>query len=147
MNALLGYAWPGNVRELENVLERALVLAEGPRVCAADLPNHLRDGSASNGLGPAGDPTGEEDLSVKRRGAELESYLIRKALLRTGGHRGKAAEILDLSDRALRYKIQGVWTGRGWLGSKPDESACYRYPSAPKPAPASRYEFQRPYSS
>ncbi len=106
MNALLGYAWPGNVRELENVLERALVLAEGPRVCAADLPNHLRDGSASNGLGPAGDPTGEEDLSVKRRGAELESYLIRKALLRTGGHRGKAAEILDLSDRALRYKIQ-----------------------------------------
>ena len=49
--------------------------------------------------------SGEEDLSVKRRSAQLEKYLIRKALVRTSGHRGKAAEILELSDRALRYKI------------------------------------------
>ena len=43
---------------------------------------------------------------MKRRSAALEKQLIRKALARTGGHRGKAAEMLELSDRALRYKIQ-----------------------------------------
>jgi two-component system response regulator AtoC len=107
MEALLSYSWPGNVRELENVLERALVLAEGPEITLADLPDHLRD-AGSEPLIPAGSsPLGEdEDLSVKRRSAALEKQLIRKALSRTGGHRGKAAEMLELSDRALRYKIQ-----------------------------------------
>jgi two-component system response regulator AtoC len=107
MEALLGYSWPGNVRELENVIERALVLAEGPQITLADLPDHLRD-AGSEPLIPAGSaPLGDdEDLSVKRRSAALEKQLIRKALFRTGGHRGKAAEMLELSDRALRYKIQ-----------------------------------------
>jgi two-component system response regulator AtoC len=107
MDALLGYPWPGNVRELENVLERALVLAEGPQITLADLPDHLRD-AGSEPLIPAGSAIlgDDEDLSVKRRSAALEKQLIRKALARTGGHRGKAAEMLELSDRALRYKIQ-----------------------------------------
>ncbi len=107
MEALLGYGWPGNVRELENVLERALVLAEGSKVRLTDLPDHLRDGGAGpEALVAAAGASGDEDLSVKRRSAQLEKHLIRKALAKTGGHRGKAAEILELSDRALRYKIQ-----------------------------------------
>ena len=107
MDAMLGYSWPGNVRELENVLERALVLGAGPDLVLGDLPEHLRDGSSSRiPLGLSSDGSGEEDLSVKRRSAELEKHLIGRALARTGGHRGKAAEILELSDRALRYKIQ-----------------------------------------
>jgi two-component system response regulator AtoC len=107
MDALLGYPWPGNVRELENVIERALVLAEGSEIKLADMPDHLQDGRAGLDIpGAAGDLGEEEDLSVKRRGAQLERELIRKALARTGGHRGNAAEILELSDRALRYKIQ-----------------------------------------
>jgi two-component system response regulator AtoC len=48
----------------------------------------------------------DNDLSVKRRAADLERQLIQTALRRTGGHRGKAAALLDLSDRALRYKIR-----------------------------------------
>jgi two-component system, NtrC family, response regulator AtoC len=119
MDALQSYSWPGNVRELENVLERALVLTEGPRLRFEDLPPRVRDGGgAPVGAPAAGEartegtafpevgPDGEEDLSVKRRGARLEAELIRKALRRTGGHRGKAARLLDLSDRALRYKIK-----------------------------------------
>ncbi len=107
MDALLRYPWPGNVRELENVIERALVLAEGPTLTASDLPDHLRDGVGDLMIPPGSDALGDgEDLSVKRRSAQLEKQLIRKALVRTGGHRGKAAEMLDLSDRALRYKIQ-----------------------------------------
>jgi len=101
MDALLAYPWPGNVRELENVLERALVLAEGPTLRIQDLPAQLRSPDAATGSRV---PDG--DLSVKRRSAELERDLIRRALQRTEGHRGKAAELLELSDRALRYKMQ-----------------------------------------
>jgi two-component system response regulator AtoC len=50
------------------------------------------------------DPDG--DLSVKRRSAELEKYLIQRALERTGGNKTQAADLLDLSPRALRYKVQ-----------------------------------------
>jgi two-component system, NtrC family, response regulator AtoC len=101
MDALLSYPWPGNVRELENVLERALVLAEGPSLRMQDLPAEVRAPGEGGGA-----RISSGDLSVKRRGAELERELIGKALSRTGGHRGKAAELLELSDRALRYKMQ-----------------------------------------
>jgi two-component system, NtrC family, response regulator AtoC len=120
--ALLAHDWPGNVRELENVLERALILSGEGTMGVRALPMALRpdagadeggagqDAAEGDAPGPEGegDPGGTEpaDLSVKRRGAELERELIREALERTGGHRGKAAELLELSDRALRYKIR-----------------------------------------
>ncbi len=102
MEALLAYPWPGNIRELENVLERAVVLAEGSRIRPDDLPEHVRHpGPHDAGEGLSGD-----DLSVKRHTAELERHLIQKALGRTGGNRTQAAELLELSPRALRYKIR-----------------------------------------
>ncbi len=109
MEALVRYRWPGNVRELRNVVERAAMLAEGPQIRVEDLPDRVRDGEevgsgADSGLMSEGPLDGE--LSVKRRGAELERKLIAAALERTGGHRGRAAELLELSDRALRYKIR-----------------------------------------
>jgi len=107
MEVLLGYSWPGNIRELENVLERALVLTEGPKVKVEDLPETVRrpppDGP---GMGVDGD-----DLSVKRNGARLEKHLIERALDRTGGNKTQAAELLELSPRALRYKIQEYGIG------------------------------------
>jgi two-component system response regulator AtoC len=101
MEVLLEYSWPGNVRELENVLERALVLTEDDRIRAEDLPEGVRVPRPSEILA---DPDG--DLSVKRRSAELEKYLIQRALERTGGNKTQAADLLDLSPRALRYKVQ-----------------------------------------
>jgi two-component system response regulator AtoC len=118
MDVLLQYSWPGNVRELGNVIERALVLCEGPKIRFEDLPEQMREPGAGAALavgdrreegGASGAPWGaldDNDLSVKRRSAELERQLIQTALRRTGGHRGKAAALLDLSDRALRYKIR-----------------------------------------
>ena len=102
MQVLLAHSWPGNVRELENVLERALVLAEGPRVTSADLPETVRVPSPAGAAGRFRD----HDLSVKRQTAELERFLIQRALERTDGNRTAAAELLQLSPRALRYKIQ-----------------------------------------
>jgi len=102
MEVLLTYSWPGNIRELENVLERALVLSEGPHITIDELPETVRR-PAPDSPGPMGDT---DDLSVKRHGARLEKHLIQLALDRTGGNRTQAAELLELSPRALRYKIQ-----------------------------------------
>jgi two-component system response regulator AtoC len=102
MEVLLAYAWPGNIRELENVLERALVLSEGPVVALEDLPESVRRPAPDS----VGLPADADDLSVKRHGARMEKHLIQLALDRTGGNRTQAAELLELSPRALRYKIQ-----------------------------------------
>jgi len=107
MEVLLSYPWPGNIRELENVLERALVLTDSPRITAEDLPEKVRR-PAPEGPGIALDG---DDLSVKRHGARLERHLIELALDRTGGNRTRAAELLELSPRALRYKIQEYGIG------------------------------------
>ena len=104
---MLSYAWPGNIRELENVLERALVLTEGPTITLEDLPETVRRPA------PDGPSIGvdSDDLSVKRHGARLEKHLIQLALDRTGGNKTHAAELLELSPRALRYKIQEYGVG------------------------------------
>jgi two-component system response regulator AtoC len=101
MARLLEYNWPGNVRELENVLERAMVLSNTNEITSDVLPEHVRT------PGPAAATSGDNnDLSVKRRTAALEKHLIELALERTAGNKTKAAELLELSPRALRYKVQ-----------------------------------------
>ncbi len=107
MEVLLAYSWPGNIRELENVMERALVLTDDPVITVADLPETVRRPSPEGpGIGVDGD-----DLSVKRHGARLERHLIQLALDRTGGNKTQAADLLELSPRALRYKIQEYGVG------------------------------------
>ncbi|HSH45944.1 MAG TPA: sigma-54 dependent transcriptional regulator, partial [Longimicrobiales bacterium] len=102
MKLLLEYAFTGNVRELENVIERAMVLADGPRIEVEDLPHHVRAP-----VRPLEDvELGDDELSVKKHSAVLERRLIQRALERTGGNRTKAADLLELSSRALLYKIR-----------------------------------------
>ena len=102
MHLLLEYSWPGNVRELENSVERAMVLAESRKLGADDLPPHI----SSPVLALDTLELSEDDLSVKKHGALLERRLIRQALERTGGNKTRAADLLDLSSRALLYKIR-----------------------------------------
>lgn len=102
---LLAYEWPGNVRELENCLEHAVVMAEGEWIGAKDLPERLRR-DASAPTGRISLPMAEGDLSVKRAQRALERELILRALEQTGGNRTHAARLLELSHRALLYKIK-----------------------------------------
>jgi two-component system response regulator AtoC len=98
---LLEYPWPGNVRELENTIERAMVLAEGEVLSAADLPERVRDAQD-----PIQMQLASGELSVKKATRVVEEVLIRRALQRTKGNRTKAAEVLEISHRALLYKIK-----------------------------------------
>jgi two-component system response regulator AtoC len=102
MRILLEYPWPGNVRELENTVERALVLSDGPKITADDLPTNIT--SPIVALDSPDLP--DDELSVKKHSAILERRLIKQALERTGGNKTRAADLLELSSRALLYKIR-----------------------------------------
>jgi two-component system response regulator AtoC len=96
----VAYAWPGNVRELENVLERAMILAEGERITLRELPPNVVSPERGPGRSAAG------DLSLRRARKALEADLIERALRATGGNRTHAARLLEISHRALLYKIK-----------------------------------------
>ena len=109
---VLAYDWPGNVRELENTLEHAAVLAEAALIGPDDLPDRLRRQRAPGPEGANASVEGfelrfsDEDLSVKRAARRIERELILRALEQTAGNRTHAAKLLDLSHRALLYKIR-----------------------------------------
>lgn len=99
LRALLSHSWPGNVRELENVIERAMLLAEGARLQLRDLP-------ALDTPKPPGASEDTGSLSIKLETARLERRLIAAALEQTGGNRSQAARLLEISYKALVYKIR-----------------------------------------
>jgi two-component system response regulator AtoC len=101
LRKLMRHAFPGNVRELENMVERAIVLAEGDTITLDDLPEHLRDDG-----NPLALALGSGELSIKRTTRAIEELLIRRALEQTRGNRTAAAKLLELSHRALLYKIK-----------------------------------------
>jgi two-component system response regulator AtoC len=98
---LMDYAWPGNVRELENTIERAMVLAEAEILQTTDLPERIREA-----LDPVQVQLATGELSIKKTSAAIEEILIRRALTKTKGNRTRAAEVLEISHRALLYKIK-----------------------------------------
>ncbi len=98
---LVGYGFPGNVRELENMIERAVVLSEGDIIGEADLPDRVREPRD-----PLGAVLASGELSIKKTARFMEETLIRKALEKTNGNRTAAAKLLEISHRALLYKIK-----------------------------------------
>ena len=94
---LASYGWPGNVRELRNVVERAMLLAEGTRLEVEDF------GVLKTGLG-AGDPFDLPAAGVNLE--ELERSLVLQALRRVHGNQTKAAALLGLHRDQVRYRIE-----------------------------------------
>ncbi|WP_025322490.1 sigma-54-dependent transcriptional regulator [Deferrisoma camini] len=101
MEMLLRYRWPGNVRELESVIERAVVMAEGPVIDEAHLSPWIQDDQEGvfPGIGP-------DEYSIKKVVARVEEELIRRALRKTRGNRSRASRLLEISHRTLLYKIK-----------------------------------------
>ena len=94
LERLADYAWPGNVRELENVVERAVVMAQSAQITLVDLPQHLVPAKARGGLQVPGATMDE-----------IERYAITKTLEATGGSTSRAAELLQMSVRKIQYKL------------------------------------------
>jgi DNA-binding NtrC family response regulator len=94
---LMQYHWPGNVRELENVLERSMVLAQGPVLEAQDIRLDMHPASKA---APA-DHFLPEGMTLD----EHEQSLIREALKRANGNKSQAARMLGLTRNALRYRL------------------------------------------
>jgi two-component system response regulator AtoC len=107
--ALLAYGWPGNVRELENAIERAVLLSDGGLLEPASLPERVltpRAQHPATGFAVALPETQGHAYSLKRAMEVLEQNFIRAALRKTRGNRTRAAELLEISHRALLYKIK-----------------------------------------
>jgi two-component system response regulator AtoC len=107
MERLIFHSWPGNVRELENTIERAMILCEGKRIDIDDLSLDKERGISNlseRGIGEVLEMN--HSLSIKEWSREIEKRLILKALERTEGNRTKAARLLEISHRALLYKIR-----------------------------------------
>ncbi|HUF68919.1 MAG TPA: sigma-54 dependent transcriptional regulator [Longimicrobiales bacterium] len=93
------YRWPGNVRELKNAIERAVILAKGPEIDAAELrPRHLSLDEA------------EVRVPVGTTLEDSERLVALKTFAFTGGDHGKTARILGIEEGTLRMRLQH------WLG-------------------------------
>ncbi len=98
LTALQRYAWPGNIRELENIIQRAVVLADGPQV----LPDHLPCELAGN---PAAGAPGLP-LAADASLAELELYWIRHMIARCDGNKTEAARRLGIDPSTLHRRLR-----------------------------------------
>jgi two-component system response regulator PilR (NtrC family) len=109
LSILERYHWPGNIRELENVIERAIVLGSGDVVGADALPESVRRERPVRGL----------ELDLPHDGIDLEATLdglermyLQRALDRAQGVQTKAADLLKMTFRQFRYKLQKHNMGR-----------------------------------
>jgi two-component system NtrC family response regulator len=93
------WPFPGNVRELENLVERAVVLAEGPELKPDDFPPQLFQDAPAR-------IADSEGSGLEEQVANLEISLIRDALQKNNGNKSAAARDLGLSERAIRYKMK-----------------------------------------
>jgi transcriptional regulator with GAF, ATPase, and Fis domain len=129
LQLLLGYAWPGNIRELENLMERSVLFADGPRIEASALPDSLREKGATApvpiaAVGPLGAiaaPSGASMKEIVRHAqAELERELIARALEETGGNVTRAAKRLQISRKSLQVKMKelGLRDAEGGTGDE-----------------------------
>jgi len=116
MRQLEAYDWPGNVRELENAIERAVTLEKGDHVSASSLPERVATGAVAarvpvpaprpgNGADSRGLPLlfPDEGLDLERYIADMERQYLEAALVRAGGVRTRAAELLRMSYRSFRH--------------------------------------------
>ena len=102
---LTAYKWPGNVRELENVLERAVLFADGDRVFTEHLPAELAESSLATASTSEHEEVGLKE-QVRAAVSQLERQLIFRALEQMNGNVTHTARVLKLSRKGLQLKMK-----------------------------------------
>jgi DNA-binding NtrC family response regulator len=100
---LLNYEWPGNVREMENVIDRAIILADGNRITMADLPTQITKVDQSAAL--LGDNL-QTSGTLREQMRRYEVALILRTIEETGGDRRAAAQKLNIGLSSLYRKLE-----------------------------------------
>jgi two-component system response regulator PilR (NtrC family) len=113
LRALESYPYPGNVRELENMMERAVALVSGPTIDIGDLPAEV---TGLDSIDPGVTELPEAGCDLAGVLDHVERRLIQQALVRSGGIRKAAAELLGISFRSFRYRLDK-------LGIDPDDAS------------------------
>ncbi|MBC7793283.1 MAG: sigma-54-dependent Fis family transcriptional regulator, partial [Clostridia bacterium] len=120
MNALKAFPFPGNVRELENVVERAVALAGTTQIELTDLPDEVR--SAARPRASSAMTLPEAGLNLEMTLDALERSLIEQALEKSGGVKTRAAELLGLTFRSLRYRLKKLDMTSGEIDGDDDDA-------------------------
>lgn len=107
LDSLEQYRWPGNVRELENVIERAATLETSDFIQKEQLPEHVQRGDVPR-HGALPSFSVEEGLDLEDYLKDIERQVIEQALYLAGGNQTRAAEILKLTYRSLRHRIESL---------------------------------------
>jgi len=107
MQVLLACDWPGNVRELQNTIQRAVTLASGTLITPQEVSvGNTRSPVRKPPAAPALSPLPAAGFDLEQKLAEIEAVYIQQALERTDGNLTKAAELLGITFRSIRYKVK-----------------------------------------
>jgi len=112
LRILLNYDFPGNVRELQNVIERAVALEGDQELTAQNLGSYLEEQTSSKNF-PVGLDIPSEGIDLEKIVEEIERTLLLKALDRTKGIKKKAAELLHINFRSMRYRLEKYGLDQG----------------------------------
>ena len=109
MSILEDYSWPGNVRELENVIQRLIIMSDGPVIAAHHLPQHLLSSSAAS----------QEAILIPDEGVDFDAEMekiqiayLNAALRRTDGSKSAAARLLRMDPQRMKYLCRKLGLGR-----------------------------------
>src|SRR5690606_3906467 len=105
LRVLQDYDYPGNVRELENIIEHAVTLAAGPRIEVGDLPRLRQPAATAAAASGAEVALPDEGFDLDRALADYERAIVTRALAQSGGVRKRAARLLGITFRSLRYRL------------------------------------------
>jgi DNA-binding NtrC family response regulator len=141
LGLLAAFPWPGNVRELRNVMERAVLLADGSTIGVKELPPELSRGGAAAPGAPT--PATSADAGTLE---EVERRLLATALDRAHGNQSRAAEALGISRHQIRTRMRRYGL-LGLVGLAVAAGAVTRAPARslrPSADPGSHAEAPRP---
>jgi two-component system response regulator PilR (NtrC family) len=112
LQILLNYEYPGNVRELQNIIERAVALESGQELTVHNLSSYLSEQPLLR-KGPIDIEIPNEGIDLEKMVEDLERTLLLKALDKTKGIKKKAAELLRINFRSMRYRLEKYGLNHG----------------------------------